>query len=98
MRVSDPGWLAGHQLVDPYGVEIKPETVMIINPLEEGERQMQFHSISRAPGDGTGTNGKILATITDANGNPWRSEFYPLPGYRIVPREGFDAEAYYASH
>lgn len=93
MNIYDPGWLAGHMMVDPDGVEVTPETVMTFNPLGEGERTMQFHSISRAPGDGTGTNGKIIATT-----GTWRSEFYPLPGYRIVPREGFDAAAYQATH
>lgn len=85
MQVNDPQWLAGHKLVDPFGVEIESGI--------EAEG-MLFHAITRAPGDGTGTNGKILATLR----NGWRSEFYPPTGYRIVPREGFDADAYYASH
>ena len=87
-------WLAGHMLIDPNGVEVAPESEL---PTHREDVRMIFHQITRAPGDGTSTNGKIEATLTpvvgDKNATPWRSEFYPPTGYRIVPRPGVHTEA-----
>ena len=90
-------WLAGHMLVDPGGNEVQPGATL---PTHRADETMTFHAITRAPGDGTGTNGKIDATIEatvtgTVKGKPmhWRCEFYPPIGYRIVPRAGFDPDA-----
>ena len=87
-------WLAGHMLIDPDGNEVQPEAEL---PTHREDTVMIFHQITRAPGDGTSTNGKIEATmrtlVGDKHATPWRNEFYPPAGYKIVPRPGFDPVA-----
>ena len=98
--MNNAEWLAAHMLVDPDGNEVLPGAEL---PTHRENETMTFHAITRAPGDGTGTNGKIDATVNAAieatitgtvKGKPmdWRCEYYPPTGYRIVPREGFDLE------
>lgn len=87
-------WLAGHMLVDPDGNEVQPGATL---PAHRADETMTFHAITRAPGDGTGTNGKIDVTITTLDGgaitSTYRDERYQPLGYRIVPRAGFDPDA-----
>lgn len=92
-------WLAGHMLVDPDGNEVLPGATL---PTHRENETMTFHAITRAPGDGTGTNGKIEVTVAaieatitgTVKGKPmhWRCEYYPPTGYRVVPRPSTSVE------
>jgi hypothetical protein len=68
---------ANHVLVDPQGAVVKEGDALPGHNFGPGV----FRGITRVPGDGTSTGGKILADWESWAGK----EGYPPPGYRIVP-------------
>jgi hypothetical protein len=82
--------LAAHMVIRADGTEVMPGDVVGSSQETTGERRtfaVTFLRLTRAPGDGTGTNGKI-----DVNDPTWISpmrELYPsVFGLRVVRRPG----------
>lgn len=85
----DRAHLDAHMLVRADGTEVAPATMLTLTSHRPGEAdyEVRFVRISRAPGDGTGTNGKIVV-----NDPAWISperELYPsVFGLSVVRRPG----------
>lgn len=81
-------FLAGHMVVRADGTEVSPGDVVGASQETTGERRVfdvTFIRLTRAPGDGTGTSGKIL--VSDPTWISPTRELYPsVFGLRVVER------------